>query len=132
MMSAYFDTFTDEFWSGSHPLLWPHPAPTSPEGLAYKDKMALLRTELEKAVTDLKEILKCNEDTRKEIENLRDQLFSGSSIKESRKSIESGDNIKILTMISVLFLPLTFVTVSCYILPCSLDWIHAERHELTE
>lgn len=78
--------------------------------------MAFLRPELERAIEDLKGILKQNEDTRKEIENLRDQLFSGCSIKESRRSIDQGDNIRILTMLSVLFLPLSFVTVSCFLL----------------
>lgn len=111
MISAYVDTFTDDFWAGTHPLLWPHPAPDSPEGLAYCDKMALLRRELDKVVAELGEVLKRNERTRKEIENLRDQLFSGSSIKESRRAIDQGDNIRILTMISMIFLPLTFVTV---------------------
>ncbi|KAF7531639.1 hypothetical protein G7Z17_g13714 [Cylindrodendrum hubeiense] len=110
MMAAYFDTFTDEFWDGTHSTLWPHPAPESPAGLAYRAHMANLRRELDKVVRELGEVLKRNERTRKEIENLRDQLFSGSSIKESRRAIEQGDNIRILTMISMIFLPLTFVT----------------------
>ncbi|KAL3951885.1 hypothetical protein ACCO45_013602 [Purpureocillium lilacinum] len=110
MVAAYADTFTDDFWAGAHPLLWPHPAPASPEGLAYRDKMAVLRRELDKVVAELGEVLRRNERTRKEIENLRDQLFSGSSIKESRRAIDQGDNIQILTMISMVFLPLTFVT----------------------
>ncbi|KAJ6441218.1 NADPH oxidase [Purpureocillium lavendulum] len=110
MVAAYADTFTDDFWAGTHPLLWPHPAPASPEGLAYRDKMAVLRRELDKVVAELAEVLRRNERTRKEIENLRDQLFSGSSIKESRRAIDQGDNIQILTMISMVFLPLTFVT----------------------
>lgn len=112
MVAEYFDTFTDEFWDGSHWLLWPHPAPASPEGVAYRESMLLLRRDLEKAVNDLSDVMKRNERTRKEIENLRDQLFSGSSIKESRRAIDQGDNIRILTMISMIFLPLTFVTVS--------------------
>ncbi|KAL7797245.1 hypothetical protein V8C37DRAFT_304448 [Trichoderma ceciliae] len=111
MIAAYVDTFTDDFWAGSHPLLWPHPSPPqSPDAIDYAAKMAALRRELDKVVSDLGEVLKRNERTRKEIENLRDQLFSGSSIKESRRAIDQGDNIRILTMISMLFLPLTFVT----------------------
>lgn len=113
MISAYVDTFTDDFWAGTHPLLWPHPSsPQSPDAMDYAAKMAVLRRELDKVVSDLSEVLKQNERTRKEIENLRDQLFSGSSIKESRRAIDQGDNIRILTVISMLFLPLTFVTVS--------------------
>lgn len=111
MISAYVDTFTDDFWAGTHPLLWPHPLPPqSPDAMDYAAKMAVLRRELDKVVSDLSEVLKRNERTRKEIENLRDQLFSGSSIKESRRAIDQGDNIRILTVISMLFLPLTFVT----------------------
>lgn len=111
MMSAYLDTFTDDFWAGEHPILWPHPHPHSPAGIAYREHMGTLRRELDKVVRELGDVLKRNERTRKEIENLRDQLFSGSSIKESRRAIEQGDNIRILTMISMIFLPLTFVTV---------------------
>ncbi|KAH6900206.1 cora-like Mg2+ transporter protein-domain-containing protein [Thelonectria olida] len=112
MMSAYLDTFTDEFWAGDHPILWPHPHhhPDSPAAAAYREHMDNLRRELDKVVRELGDVLKRNERTRKEIENLRDQLFSGSSIKESRRAIEQGDNIRILTMISMIFLPLTFVT----------------------
>lgn len=113
MVAAYVDTFTDEFWAGSHPLLWPHPAaPDSADAALYRDRMAVLRRELDKVVRELGEVLKRNERTRKEIENLRDQLFSGSSIKESRRAIDQGDNIRVLTMISMIFLPLTFVTAS--------------------
>jgi Mg2+ and Co2+ transporter CorA len=73
--------------------------------------------EFDKVIQELTDVLKRNERTRKEIENLRDQLFSGSSIKESRRAIEQGDNIRILTMISMIFLPLTFVTVRLSDLP---------------
>lgn len=111
MISAYIGTFTEDFWDGSHPLLWPHPNPESADGTAYAEKMGVLRRELDKVVSDLGDVQKRNERTRKEIENLRDQLFSGSSIKESRRAIDQGDNIRILTMISMIFLPLTFVTV---------------------
>ncbi|KZZ94236.1 Mg2+ transporter protein, CorA-like/Zinc transport protein ZntB [Moelleriella libera RCEF 2490] len=125
MVAAYLDTFTDDFWAGSHPLLWPHASPNSPEGRAYAAKMALLRRELEKVVTELGEVLKRNERTRKEVENLRDQLFSGSSIKESRRAVDQGDNIRILTMISMIFLPLTFVTsvfgITEFTIPAT-DW----------
>ena len=119
MIAAYVDTFTDDFWAGTHPLLWPVPSSSSAQGAttdaaadAYLAKMAAQRRELDKVVSELGEVLKRNERTRKEIENLRDQLFSGSSIKESRRAIDQGDNIRILTMISMVFLPLTFVTVS--------------------
>ncbi|OLN96068.1 hypothetical protein CCHL11_03181 [Colletotrichum chlorophyti] len=111
MLAAYRDNFPDDFWDGRHPTLWPHPAaPDSAEARAYRDKMAPLRSDLERACRDLETVHAKNAATRKEIENLRDQLFSGSSIKESRRAIEQGDNIKVLTLGSMVFLPLTFVT----------------------
>ncbi|KAJ4016875.1 hypothetical protein NW752_004009 [Fusarium irregulare] len=125
MIGAYYDTFTESFWAGSHPILWPHGEPESPDGVVYRQHMAAVRREFDKVIQELTEVLKRNERTRKEIENLRDQLFSGSSIKESRRAIEQGDHIRILTMISMIFLPLTFVTsvfgMTVFTIPAT-DW----------
>jgi hypothetical protein len=112
MRASYEHHFTSEFWDGKHNILWPHPSPDSADGQAYRAKMAVLRQELEKALMQLDIVKAKNEDTRKEIEKLREQLFAGSSIFESRRAIEQGDNIKILTLSTMIFLPLTFVTVS--------------------
>ncbi|KAM0324841.1 hypothetical protein ACHAQA_007807 [Verticillium albo-atrum] len=125
MLAAYAEAFTDDFWAGRHSTLWPHPEPDSPDGLAYRETMATLRIELDRACRELEVVAARNRATRKEIENLRDQLFSGSSIKESRRAIEQGDNIKILTLSSMVFLPLTFVTsvfgITEFTIPPS-DW----------
>ncbi|KAJ9148616.1 GTPase-activator protein for ras-like GTPase containing protein [Pleurostoma richardsiae] len=110
MISAYTDTFNADFWAGRHATLWPHPEPGSQEGRNYLLKMEGLRHELERAVRELRLVVARNEAVRQEIMSLREQLFSGSSVKESRRAIEQGDNIKILTSVSMIFLPLTFVT----------------------
>ncbi|KAL2278029.1 hypothetical protein FJTKL_14990 [Diaporthe vaccinii] len=110
MINAYTDTFTPEFWAGRDRTLWPHPDPDSAEGRNYLSQLGTLRQELEQVIEDLKQVFKANELVRQEIVSLREQLFSGSSVKESRRAIEQGDNIKILTGVSMLFLPLTFVT----------------------
>lgn len=112
MINAYTDTFTPEFWAGRDRTLWPHPDPDGAEGRNYLSQLGTLRQELEQVIEDLKQVFKANENVRQEIVSLREQLFSGSSVKESRRAIEQGDNIKILTGVSMLFLPLTFVTVS--------------------
>ncbi|KAK3347918.1 hypothetical protein B0H65DRAFT_571344 [Neurospora tetraspora] len=112
MVSAYKETFTQEFWDGKHEKLWAHPNPDLDDGKAYAKCMGVLRQELDREVNNLEKVRKKNEKTREEISSLREQLFSGSSVKESRRAIEQGDNIKILTVVSMLFLPLTFVTVS--------------------
>lgn len=112
MRSAYTNTFTKDFWAGRHPFLWPHPNPDAAEGRDYAARIDVLRQDLESAVADLQLMHDKNETTRTEIRSLREQLFSGSSVKESRRAIEQGDNIKILTNVSMIFLPLTFVVVS--------------------
>jgi len=112
MCKAYSDAFTKDFWAGKHRTLWPHPDPDSTDGLEYALRMRTLQQELESAVADLEVVQKKNERTMTEICSLREQLFSGSSVKESRRAIEQGDNIKVLTGLSMIFLPLTFVTVS--------------------
>lgn len=101
MRAAYLTTFGHkDFWSGRHPTLWPHPAPDSLAGREYAARMDVLRQELESAVAELQVMHDKNEGTRTEIRSLREQLFSGSSVKESRRAIEQGDNIKILTSVS--------------------------------
>lgn len=112
MMSAYSDAFDDTFWEGSHVLQWPHPSPASSEGQAYLDEIRWLRSRLEKAVSELDVVLNLNERTRKDIENLRDQLVSGSSSRDSKRASDLGANIQVLTMVSMIFQPLTFITVS--------------------
>ena len=120
MRAAAKQTFTPDFWDGRHTTLWPHPAPDSPEGIAYRERLAQLREGLEGALRELGAVMDDNERTRKEIDDLRNQLFSGSSIFESRRAIEQGDFIRILTLGTIIFLPLTFVTVSF-----CLSFLHA-------
>lgn len=120
MIGAYYDTFNHDFWLGKHPTLWPHQDPESEEGRNYLTQLGHLRHELEWCVNGLKVLMKSNEQLREKIESFREQLYSGSSVKNNRTAIEQGENIKILTGVSMLFLPLTFVTVSglnAYILP---------------
>lgn len=46
----------------------------------------------------------------------KQQLFNASAVIESRASTRLGENVKLLTFVSIFFLPLAFTTVS---LPCS-------------
>ena len=72
--------------------------------------MAGLRKQFEATIKDLEEILALNIKEQKDIKSLRDQLFSGTSVKESREAIKQNDNIKLLTLVTIFFLPLTFVS----------------------
>lgn len=117
MVDAYEDTFTDDVWEGRHKTLWPILDPDSQRSQHYKKKMAALRREFDIAIVNLRKVIAENNGRRREIIGLREELFSGTSIQESRKSVmatettvQQGHNIKLLTLVSMCFLPLTFVT----------------------
>lgn len=112
MIHAYDGTFSERFWQGKDPSLWPHPHPESAEGRNYLAQLSLVRSELECSMDDLGALIKANTELKQQIESLREQLYSGSAVKENRMAIEQGENIKILTSVSMLFLPLSFVMVS--------------------
>lgn len=112
IINAYHDTFTRDFWLGKHPTLWPHPDPESIEGRNYLSQLGNIRHELDWSINSLRALIKSNEHLKQEIEIFREQVYSGSSVRENRVAVEQGENIKILTAVSMLFHPLTFVTVS--------------------
>lgn len=72
--------------------------------------MASLQKQFEVTIKDLQDILALNVKEQKDIKSLRDQLFSGTSVRESREAIQQQDNIKLLTLVTIFFLPLTFVS----------------------
>ena len=107
MVDAYEDTFTEEVWEGKHKSLWPMVDEESSRNKYWRKKMAHLRTDFEKEIKNLKKLEEEIDERRKEIRLLRDQLFSGTSVLESRKSVElsavtilQGHNIKLLTLVS--------------------------------
>jgi hypothetical protein len=111
IIDSYEDTFTDEVWEGKHKSLWPILEEESPRNIYWKKRMSSLRKDFEKEIKGLEKLYEENDDLRKEIRNLRDQLFSGTSVLESRKSVElsevtilQGHYIKLLTLVSN-FLP---------------------------
>lgn len=117
MIAAYKDTFTDDVWNGRHKFIWPGTEETSSRYNNFRKKMKQLRKEFEHEIKQLEHVLQLNQQEQKDIKSLRDQLFSGTSVQESRKSVEQtsitvqqGHNIKLLTLVSIFFLPLTFVT----------------------
>lgn len=117
MINAYEHNFTEEVWLGGHKTLWLLEEENSPRNLYFRKKMAVLRRKFDRQMQTLRKLIGEIDTRRKEIETLREELFVGTSIQESRKSVENseitvqqGQNIKILTMVSIFFLPLTFVT----------------------
>ncbi len=107
IIDAYEDTFTDDVWEGKHKTLWPMIDEKSSRNAHWRHRMAKLKKEFEKTIEDLYKLYEENDKRRKEIRTLRDQLFSGTSVLESRKSVElsevtilQGHNIKLLTLVS--------------------------------
>jgi hypothetical protein len=106
ILDAYEKTFTDDVWEGKHKTLWPMMDEKSKRNEHYKKRMAHLKKDFEKIIKDLHRLDDDNDERRKEIRTLRDQLFSGTSVLESRKSVElsavtmlQGHNIKLLTLV---------------------------------
>lgn len=117
MIDAYEDNFTEEVWLGTHKTLWLLEEHDSARNLYFRKKMSALRAKFQAQIRSLGKLIVEIDARRNEIRTLREELFVGTSIQESRKSVENSDitvlqghNIKILTMVSIFFLPLTFVT----------------------
>ncbi|KIW93125.1 uncharacterized protein Z519_05730 [Cladophialophora bantiana CBS 173.52] len=117
MISTYRDTFTDEFWSGEHKTLFPGTKDQSPRYNNWRKKLVHTRRQFEKEVGQLEEVLGIFQEQQKQIKNLREWLFSGSSILESREAVsmakitvEQGWNIRLLTLVTLFYLPLSYVT----------------------
>ncbi|KAI6819549.1 hypothetical protein KC342_g14008 [Hortaea werneckii] len=127
--------FEDEFFTMSRRYFWAYQTlglmnesiismidayehQNSPRNRFYKEKkMAPLRAKFDAEMDNLRKLVAKNDLRREKITGLKEDLFTGTSIQESRKSVENteitiqqGHNIKLLTLVSIFFLPLTFVT----------------------
>ena len=117
MINAYRDCFKERVWNGSDKIVWPGDENTSSRYANWRKRMRYLRQDIEYELRQLEKIIHLNEVKMKEIKGLRDNLFSGTSVLESRRSVmqatitvQQGHNIKLLTLVTIFFLPLTFVT----------------------
>ncbi|KAL8978552.1 MAG: hypothetical protein Q9205_005886 [Flavoplaca limonia] len=117
MSHSFRKAFTDSVWDGSSKLVWPGDESVSSRYANWRKRMKKLREDLESELRGLENIAAMNSEKMKEIKGLRDNLFSGTSVLESRRSVDQamitvqqGHNIKLLTLVTIFFLPLTFVT----------------------
>jgi hypothetical protein len=108
IIDACNHTFTEEFWEGRHKTLWPMFEYDSARNIYWRKRMSVLRRDFDRQLKMLAKASDENDDRRKEIRTLRDQLFSGTSVLESRKSVElsevtilQGHNVKLLTLVSL-------------------------------
>lgn len=109
-------TFTADVWSGKHEYIWPGTKDHSPQYALWRDRMEVFQEKFDIAIAALKKQLARNLELKNEANALRNQLFSGTSVLESRKSVEisavtilQGHNTKLLTLVTVFFLPAIFV-----------------------
>ena len=116
LLGAYRDTFTEEVWAGEHKILW-FMKDASSRNNNFKKKLAHHRKLFEKEIKQLEDVLELNRNEQKDIKTLRDQLFSGTSVLESREAVNQaritvmqGYNIRLLTLVSIFFLPMSFIT----------------------
>lgn len=91
MIDAYEDTFTDDVWEGKHHTIWPLKEEASQRSQYYRKKLANLRKKFDHEMDRLRNVVQENSERREEIKGLREELFSGTSIQESRKSVENTE-----------------------------------------
>ncbi|KJY01380.1 hypothetical protein TI39_contig293g00003 [Zymoseptoria brevis] len=89
MVDAYEDNFTDEVWEGQHRTLWPLLEQESARNKYYKKKLAVVRMKFARQGTSVMEARK--------------------SVQQAEITVQQGYNIKLLTLVNLFFLPLTFV-----------------------
>ncbi|KAB8345867.1 hypothetical protein FH972_022922 [Carpinus fangiana] len=117
MVESYRETFKDSVWDGSNKIIWPGESSQSSRYNAWRKRMSRLRRDIDYEIDKLEEVRVLNENKMKDIKALRDNLFSGTSVMESRRSVEQtaitvaqNRSIMLLTLVTIFFLPLTFVT----------------------
>ncbi|KAL8690958.1 MAG: hypothetical protein Q9218_003716 [Villophora microphyllina] len=117
MLLSYRSVFTEHVWDGTSKIVWPGDESVSSRYANWRKRMKTLRKDIEIELHGLENIAAMNTEKMKEIKGLRDNLFSGTSVLESRRSVDQamitvqqGHNIKLLTLVTIFFLPLTFVT----------------------
>ncbi|KAI9727165.1 MAG: hypothetical protein M1828_007366 [Chrysothrix sp. TS-e1954] len=108
--------FTDEVWESKDPYIWPLNGLDDPRRQYWCKLLLGYRRRLEKEFDRLRDTSATITARQKQITNLFDNLYSMTSVKESRLSAEmasatvyQGRNIKLLTVVSLIYLPLSFV-----------------------
>jgi hypothetical protein len=114
MIESFQDVFSDSVWLGQDKIIWPgaQDVEASSRNASWRKRMALLRRGIDEEIQRLRTIEHMNEKEIKKIVALREELFSGTSVQESRKSVElagttveQGHNIKILTLVTIFYTP---------------------------
>lgn len=133
MINAYKDTFTDDVWDGEHSYIWPGTKEQSPRFAYWRKRMKNMRALFEVEIEKLEAIMAMNVQEMKDLKSLKDHLASGTSVRESREALRQAEitiqqnrNIKLLTLSTIFFLPLSFVTsiFGMTAIPEDTSWIY--------
>ena len=89
MVDAYEDSFVDDVWEGKHKTIWPIVDESDPRSKYYKKRMESLKSKFEREILKFKSLIREVRAHREEIVGLREELFVGTSIHESRNSVEN-------------------------------------------
>ncbi|MCJ1354674.1 MAG: hypothetical protein MMC33_004663 [Icmadophila ericetorum] len=81
--------------------------PTTPRH--EQDTLTDILVNTECQIEQLREMIQINSARQEEIRGLRDGLFNASVVLEARTSVTQGQNIRILTVVSLVFLPVAVV-----------------------
>lgn len=110
IIGMYRETFTDEFWSGEHKTLFPGTKDQSARYINWREKLLHTRRQFEKEIDQLEGIVASLQQPEKQMKSRREWIFSGTSIKEVKTTVEQGNNIRSLTLFTLFYLPLSYVT----------------------
>ena len=89
MVDAFEDTFVDDVWDGKHKTIWPIIDETNERSQYYRTRMQSLKKKFEHEMFRFKTLMREIHVHRQEVVGLREELFVGTSIRESRNSVEN-------------------------------------------
>lgn len=113
MVEDYEERFTNDVWEGTDKNLWPLEDLLSRRSIHYKTEMTTVRERIEKFLCLLKDLSHSVDLRQKEIvdqEARRSAMVADAAANASTIAIQQGHNIRLLTTVSIFFLPLTYVT----------------------
>ena len=116
LIDVYKNSFTQAVWAGKHEYIWPGEEADSPRYKFWRSRMRELEGSFDSEISRLHQALSSNEAAQEQLHTLHSCLYSGTSILSIRTSMPDLDymvvqanNIKILTLVAVLFLPPLYV-----------------------
>ena len=115
MITAYAQSLTDAVWKGEHKYIWPGVAEMGSKFRAWRQRMLSIRSDFEFEITQLQTLRHSNGRLQDSVHALRNQVFTGLALEESKESVRQGNSIKFFTIVTIIFLPLSFLTSVCVI-----------------